>query len=74
LDGEIPWEVNVDPFKTAGGTDPTKSSIQPNIPDFGQATPGTGVIIKKLPIQWFSTTHVKGTLIPNLPDKSGGIF
>jgi hypothetical protein len=61
-----------DPFKTAGGADPTKSPIQYS--GFGSGNSGTGVIIKKLPIQWFSTTHVKGTLIPNPPDKSGKIF
>lgn len=87
LDDEIPWEVQIDPYDTAGGADPTSSPIKPPIltpipvpiptPVLTpmQGTPGTGTVGTVPPLKpLIAKTHVAGTLIPVPPAKGVEYF
>ena len=71
LDDEIPWEVQVDPYDTAGGADPTQSPIKPKIPTPIGGNSDIAVAGKQPSLKPVAKTKLTGTLVPQPPDKGG---
>ena len=74
LDDEIPWEVQVDPYDTAGGADPTQSPIKPKIPTPIGGNSDIAVAGKQPSLKPVAKTKLTGTLVPQPPDKGGSAW
>ena len=74
LDGKIPWEIEIDPFKLADADDPTKSKIPPDIPDiYGHGSRSVTALKRRRAVAAGSRT-AKGSFEPGPPAKGIGLF